>query len=290
MSEIFVALDIANCLTTPAPALDMVLPGLLLGTVGSIVAPGATGKSWLALELAANVGAGVDLLGLGVQKEGRVVMFTAEDPVQVLHKRILELGEKITGAESSKFIKNVTICPTLGMRGNDFLIDGFAQRIIDQIENVGGARLIFIDTLSQFFGGEVNDRKDAARAMREFEFVAQTTGAALIFTNHVSKSSARDGQVSNQQSSKGSGVWVDEARWVAFLQTCTPDEAKKVLMCEENERKNYVRFGICKANYIQNCADIWLKRGVGGLLEPANPSLKKNNYSTVKNGGNDEFY
>lgn len=66
----FPLLDLEDCFLNQAPELDMVLPGLLNGTVGSIVAPGATGKSWLALEIALNLAAGVDMLGFGVQKQG----------------------------------------------------------------------------------------------------------------------------------------------------------------------------------------------------------------------------
>lgn len=287
----FPLLDLEDCFLNPAPALDMVLPGLLNGTVGSIVAPGATGKSWLALELALNLAAGVDMLGFGVQKQGRTLILTAEDPASVIHQRFNALGEKLTGEEVKNAIKNIFVTPTLGMRGNDFLNGNMSERLIKLAGELGNMRLIIIDTLSQFFSGEINDRKDAAKCMREFEYVAQKLNCALIFTNHVSKSSAQLGEVGSQQSSKGSGVWVDEARWVAFLQTCTSDEAKKILFVEEEMRKNFVRFGLSKANYIATQPDIWLKRGVGGLLEPANPSLKKNNYSTVKNGGNDdEFY
>ncbi|MGE0107963.1 MAG: AAA family ATPase, partial [Thiomonas sp.] len=35
----------------PLPALDFVLPGLLTGTAGLIVGPGAVGKTFLALQI-----------------------------------------------------------------------------------------------------------------------------------------------------------------------------------------------------------------------------------------------
>jgi hypothetical protein len=45
-------LDIATALRSPRPVLDCVLPGLPVGTVGNLVAPGATGKTQLLLQLA----------------------------------------------------------------------------------------------------------------------------------------------------------------------------------------------------------------------------------------------
>lgn len=37
------------------PPLDFVMPGLVKGTVGSIVSPGGVGKSWFVLEAATSI-------------------------------------------------------------------------------------------------------------------------------------------------------------------------------------------------------------------------------------------
>lgn len=44
------ALDIMAAFTNEPPELDFIWPGFLAGTVGALVAPGATGKSFFALE------------------------------------------------------------------------------------------------------------------------------------------------------------------------------------------------------------------------------------------------
>ena len=46
------ALDIMAAFTNEPPELDFIWPGFLAGTVGALVAPGATGKSFFALEAA----------------------------------------------------------------------------------------------------------------------------------------------------------------------------------------------------------------------------------------------
>ena len=61
------ALDIMAAFTNEPPELDFIWPGFLAGTVGALFAPGATGKSFFALEAAMSIAcsvAGGDLVGL----------------------------------------------------------------------------------------------------------------------------------------------------------------------------------------------------------------------------------
>lgn len=70
------ALDIMAAFTNEPPELDFIWPGFLAGTVGALVAPGATGKSFFALEAAMSIAcsvAGGDLVGLAPAHTGRVV-------------------------------------------------------------------------------------------------------------------------------------------------------------------------------------------------------------------------
>jgi regulatory protein RepA len=67
------AIDIMGAFETEPPELDFIWPGFLSGTVGALVAPGATGKSFWALEAAMAVAApGADLLGLRPPASGAV--------------------------------------------------------------------------------------------------------------------------------------------------------------------------------------------------------------------------
>lgn len=61
------AIDLRAAFENEPPALDFIWPGFLAGTVGALVAPGATGKSFWALEAAMAIAcsvAGGDLVGL----------------------------------------------------------------------------------------------------------------------------------------------------------------------------------------------------------------------------------
>jgi RecA-family ATPase len=272
-------LDLAAAFVELPPPLDYVLPGLPTRTVASIVSPGATGKSMLALEMAVSVAGGRDFLGLGITTFGRVLVIAAEDPAQILLQRIYAVGAHLTPEERVEVVKKISLCPMLAsginLRNSEW---------VDLIATAGADyRLIIIDTLSRVHDGDENERRDAAPIMRNLELIATRTGAAVIFLHHVSKSTALGGQSDAQQASRGSSVWVDEARWVGFLKTMDEKEAKKHGVSQEC-RKKYIRFGVSKQNYGVPVADLWLQRAEGGLLVPADFSVTSGSKSTIRPG------
>lgn len=91
------ALDIMAAFTNEPPELDFIWPGFLAGTVGALVAPGATGKSFFALEAAMSIAcsvAGGDLVGLAPAHTGRVVYLAGEDPQPALVRRVQGSSQK----------------------------------------------------------------------------------------------------------------------------------------------------------------------------------------------------
>jgi RecA-family ATPase len=271
-------LDIARALDTEPEPLDFVLPGLLAGTVGSLIAPGATGKSFAALELLTQIATGKDMLGLGRQPTGTAVLLAAEDPAGVLHARLRAIRAHLDETEREDLKANALVLPCLG-RAGDLLDDG---KTADKIERVAqGARLVVLDTLSRWHTGEENERRDAAKVMRALERVAERTGAAIIFLHHTSKAATLEGNGDKQQAGRGSSVFVDEARWVAFLQTMTQDEARTLGRTEE-ERRSFVRYGVSKANYCPPQPEIWLHREAGGVLVPVELARVEKKAATAK--------
>ena len=79
----------------PAP-LDFLWPGFLAGTVGALFAPGATSKSFLALQVGIGISSGTDMLGLGIERTGRVVYMGLEDRDDILHHRAYAIGQRLT--------------------------------------------------------------------------------------------------------------------------------------------------------------------------------------------------
>ncbi len=104
--------------------------------------------------------------------------------------------------------------------------------------------------------------------MRNLEIIASRSGAAVLFLHHVGKAAALSGQGDAQQAARGSSVWVDEARWGAYLRGMDEKEAKSFGI-NNDLRRHYIRFGVSKQNYGAPIADRWLERGDGGILLPA---------------------
>lgn len=246
---------------------DFVLPGLVAGTVGALVSPGATGKSFWALAIGATVAGCSDILGIGIKKKGKVLVICAEDPETILSGRLHRLAKKMSPADQEAVIERLDVMPAMAIGIDFFSPDGtaWAQAIIERAKD---CRLIIIDTLSRVHTGDENERKDAARVMRLLEYIAARTGAAVLFLHHITKSVALGGQGDQQQAARGSSVWIDESRWAGFLKTMDDKEAKEWPV-DADFRRNYVRYGVNKANYCAPIMDIWLKRDEGGVLVPA---------------------
>ena len=261
------SLDLAAAFREKPRDPDFVLPGLVAGTVGALVSPGATGKSFWALEIAAAVAGAGDMVQAGVRSHGRVLVIAAEDPTPILATRIHNMGQRLDESERDAAIERLDVLPAMAL-GIDLYGDG-AQRWADAIIERGrGCRLIVVDTLSRVHSGEENERRDAARVMRLLEYIAARTGAAVVFLHHITKSVALNGQGDEQQAARGSSVWIDESRWAGFLRTMDKGEAT-AWNVDEEMRKNFVRYGVNKANYCAPILDVWLRRDPGGVLVPA---------------------
>ncbi|WP_167631387.1 helicase RepA family protein [Mariprofundus ferrooxydans] len=246
------------CTQEPEP-LDFVLPGFLAGTVGALVAPGSTGKSMLALQIAIKIAGGHSPFPLHT-KTGPVLYLAAEDPAVVLQHRIHKIAKHI--GNISLISKNLRLAPCDGMNIQNADVEAGI------IASGTGCRLIILDTLRRFHEDEENDGRAMVAVIAAMERVAKATGASVLFIHHASKSAAVNGQGGTQQASRGSSVLVDNIRWQGFLAGMTCDEADERGV-PLTDRRLYVRWGASKINYSAPMQDVWLMRSGGGLLVPA---------------------
>lgn len=268
------AIDVLAAFEQEPPVLDFIWPGFLAGTVGALVAPGATGKSFWALEAAMSIAcsvAGGDLVGLAPAHTGRVVYLAGEDPPPALVRRIHAIGQHLGHAARQAIAENLALEPTMGKR-LDIMENVQLRRII---EYSAGARLIVLDTLSRIHALDENSNGDMARLVAVLEQVAATTGASVLYLHHVSKGSAREGQTDQQQAARGASALIDNARWCGYVARMTEDEANRLSDRAHDrqpigdERRGYfVRFGVSKQNYDAMPLDRWYMRHAGGVLVP----------------------
>lgn len=278
------AIDLQLAFDAPPPKLDFIWSGFLSGTVGALIAPGATGKSFWALQAAMSVACasceneaavGGDLLGISPYRGGKVIYLAGEDPVDALMNRVHLLGKYLPEAARSRIAKNLVLESILGSRLN--LMD---EATLDRsVELWHGARLIVLDTLSRIHCCDENSNGEMARLISTLEFIASSTGASVLFLHHVSKGSTRDGLADKQLAARGASALIDNSRWCGFMAKMSEQEAGR--LCElnnrlpigESRRGNFVRFGVCKQNYEASSPDCWYTRHEAGVLMPVNLSV-----------------
>ncbi|EFO6687518.1 helicase RepA family protein [Pseudomonas aeruginosa] len=289
------AIDLRAAFENEPPTLDFIWPGFLVGTVGALVAPGATGKSFWALEAAMAIACGVaggDLVGLAPASTGRVVYFAGEDPAVALERRIHSIGQHLNQQSREAIAQNLTLEPIMGRRLN--VMD--ERHLARVIEFCAGARLIVLDTLSRIHDRDENSNGDMARLVATLEHIAASTGASVLYLHHVSKGSAREGQTDQQQAARGASALIDNARWCGYVARMTEAEAERLSdriydrqPIGEARRKFFVRFGVSKQNYAEIDNDRWYQRHDGGVLLPVElAAVTKERTLHVASGSDDE--
>lgn len=268
------AINILDAFQKEPPELDFIWPGFLTGTVGALVAPGATGKSYWALEAAMAVActvAGGDLVKLSPFKTGPVVYFAGEDPAPALIQRLHAIGSHLNDSARQSISENLILEPIMGKRFN-VMDQSHLNRLI---KYCSGTRLIVLDTLSRIHQMDENSNGDMSKLIGTLEHVAVSTGASVLYLHHISKGSAKDGQGDQQQAARGASALVDNARWCGFVAKMTEQESEKLsdrpgdkAPIGHDRRGFFIRFGVSKQNYDATPLDQWYERREGGVLLP----------------------
>jgi len=255
------------------PELDFIWPGFAAGTVGALVAPGATGKSFWALEAMMSIAcsvAGGDLAGLNPGKSGRVLYISAEDPKLILEHRIHALGAYLSNEARDSIDANLMVKPAVG-KSFDVMNDRHLHAMIKKCK---GVRLLVLDTLSCIHCLDENSNSDMSRMLIRLKLIAEESGAAVLYLHHVNKGSAFAGSTDQQQAARGASALIDNIRWCGYVAKMTEDESKR--LCEpdslspvgSDRRDFFVRFGGSKCNVDERADDIWYMRKKGGVLVP----------------------
>ena len=168
------------------------------GTVSLVVAPGGTGKSWTALQMA---------LRHSYRSNHKSVLWLSEDPIYESKKRAKNICEDIL---NTVFItKNVDIVsrsPIQMIQNKKFSHSNFYKLR----KNFAGYDLVIIDPLLAFYGGDENDNSQARMFMQPFMDWASEENICIVFLHH-SKKNKED---SMRSSARGAGAFVDAARTV----------------------------------------------------------------------------
>lgn len=285
--EADMAINILALLEKKPEKIDYVLPSLVAGTVGALVSPGGAGKSALALQIAAQVAGGPDLIDFGSKKVGLSAYMPGEDPEIIIQHRLYALLEHCSPEHRQLMHENLLIEPLIDHNVN-ILEDQWFNYFLIVAKN---RRLMIFDTLRMVHDEDENDSGAMKRVVGKFRQIASQTGCAIIFLHHTNKLSSFTGSGAEQGASRGSSVLVDNIRWQGYMRSMSEKE------CEDNgvdpEMKGYfVEFGISKQNYGAPFFPKWLRKVScsdpdiegGYVLKPALlEKNKKQNNTTGRN-------
>lgn len=272
-------LDLPWALHSELPPLDFVLPGLLPGGLGLLVAPGGTGKSFLALDIAISLSIGRAIAdGLfPASTSRRVVYLAGEESDRLLAER---LRNTIDLADRS--LLNPSNLILLPMTGEDcrLVSQGKPTELLSELkERAHGSRLIIVDPIRRFHDGDENDSSAMTQLVVVLESLAKHTGAAVLAVHHANRASASD--AGSQHASRGSSALVDGARWQLNL-SLMDEKTATTYGLTDAERLSYIAVDIAKSNYLPSKGRSWLKRRTGGgvglvRLDTVQAKTKRNN-------------
>jgi hypothetical protein len=177
---------------------------------------GGTGKTFLALVLAAHFICGEMIAGLAVEK-GPVLFVTFEDEPSLVHWRLWAVidaynldPEKVLG--NFKLIDGTEqFAPLMGLEGvGGYAKPGFTAAYEDLRRLAQGHPLIIIDNASDAFDANENDRRHVRQFIQGLTRLARECKAAVLLLAHIDKLAARGGAANDNYS--GSTAWNNSCR------------------------------------------------------------------------------
>lgn len=249
----------------PPPVKWLVEQVFQLGKVSVLASPPGVGKSNLALALAVDVATAPTgtlwngarfSFGGRVQAQGNVVVISAEDDLEELHRRLYALVGESAMPEKLHVV-------SLPDQGHFCFVQGDSRKNMSPTEawlalkaeilRLGNVQLVVVDTLQAVSAGDLNAAENAQAMMNELVELATRSGASVLLIHHIVKRAAAEqkGMLAAQDAMdavRGSGAIVGSAR-AAYVLYPHPagEEICEVMDCKYEQNK--VVYGlVAKAN------------------------------------------
>ncbi|SAK66246.1 Regulatory protein RepA [Caballeronia calidae] len=266
-------LDIRHTLLTTPPALDHVLPGLLAGTLGVLVAPGGAGKTMLLTQIGCAIASGQPILGGALNgsksSPARVVLFLAEETAVIMHHRLHGAAQQLQEDMACRsrecrqallegLSSQMNIYP-LGGHGSLANFAGGSKEYRALLELCIGARLVIVDPLRRFHEGDENDSAAMTAIVTTFQRFAHESGAAVLIAHHANRVSMTSGGGEQAYASRGSTALTDGVRWQANLSPVSGPLASERGI-DKSELRQFVRLDLPKSNYVRSLDTIVLRK------------------------------
>lgn len=231
------------------------------GQVTLFSGDGGTGKSLLAMQLAACTATGTQWLGLDV-RQGRALYLSAEDDRNEMHRRLAAIG----GIDE---MQHLTLC---SWAGQDALLatprgktgELVRTKLFDTLEaRIAMERpaLAVLDTLADFFGGNENDRAQARQFIGILRGLAIRHRCAVLLLSHPSVAG-----ISSGGGASGSTAWNNSVRSRLYL-------SRKVGSDGYESNPDVRTLAVKKSNYGRIGKELHLIWNNGIFVAEARPAL-----------------
>ena len=258
-------LDLQEVFTSEEPEdLEIIIPGIIKGTVTSLVAPGGTGKSYFSLELSIGLATAgqINFMGLPLlNKSFKIAYITLEDLKKIVKLRLKKLRAKIHPQYWTDIFQNLSVFPLSGK--NAVIFDMKKERNYSWINKYYKIAeehdFVIVDTLRRIHRGKENDDADMTEVLSILEEIAEETDTAIMFCHHTNKDAMKNDNGDQQYASRGSSVIVDNVRGQINLFNISNKKAKE-LGISENDRWRYIQLASPKLNNTGKYEEIILER------------------------------
>lgn len=266
--------------TKPPPRDFLVDNRLLMGRAAIWTGIGGASKTTMQYHLAFGAVLGRLPWDWQVGRTGKAVLFLTEDTAQDVHHTLAALTEFMDEEDKAALAAGLRVFPLAGQEVRLLSLDGqtifensLALGLVEKCRQLGNVVFIALDpALALTEGDEMNQAHQ--RYLGQFaDKLAIETGACVVLVTHSSKASANADEITSHQS-RGAGGITDAVRAEFVMRTMTQREAQSFGIDDPLDRKSYVQVLCTKGNKLpaEAFAPLWLRRGHGGRLMPANLS------------------
>jgi hypothetical protein len=247
------------------PQRQWIVPGLLLRrNLSVLVAPPASGKSLLTLQLAIAIALGIPWGGWRPRRAEKVFIINAEDDYDEMCRRlyaaIVEMGvdqkalaDRIYLAEAPESI----VIAKMDHKTRTVIRTPLVERLVETI-NQDGIGVTIADPFAETFEGDENSNSEVKWAGILWREVARRTASSLMLVHHTKKYAG--GMAGEQDASRGASALIGCARIMSTLFNMTLEEAT-LYGVPTDERDSYVRFDDAKSNHSAKGVVKWFRKG-----------------------------
>jgi RecA-family ATPase len=211
-----------------------VVENYLYADVGTLIAPGSTGKTTASLYEAVHITLGLPLWGLEVVTPGPVLIVTAEDRREFLVARLREICAtlRLSAAQMERVCEGIRIDDRTAsiMKLTTIVCDivtvaGFARQIVEGARDLAPV-LVQFDPLVSFGVGEsrVNDAEQGL--IEAGRVISGGLDCAVRYVHHTGKAPALEKRA-DQYTGRGGSALADGCRMVHVMQALDAAELAK---------------------------------------------------------------